>query len=78
MDNWLLSGDKSHEVDPNNELIQASKLIGWKGVKNALINGAKGAFSPVIDENWIKGYEKRLSDIFAEKGLENEIQTFRS
>ena len=71
MDNWLLSGDKSHEVDPNNELIQASKLIGWKGVKNALINGAKGVFSPVIDENWIKGYEKRLCDIFAKKGLEN-------
>ena len=67
MDNWLLSGDTSNEVEPNNELIIASNLIGWSGVKRALINGAKSTFSPIVDEIWMKNYEKTLDKVFKER-----------
>ena len=33
MDNWLLSGDLKHQPDPNQEILVASKLIGWKNLK---------------------------------------------
>ena len=67
MDNWLLSGDKLNEVEPNNELKIASKLIGWSGVKEALISGAKSAFSPIVDEIWIQNYVKTLDEVFEER-----------
>ena len=69
MDNWLLSGDLHHQPDPNQELLEASKLIGWSGVKKALISGARAAFSPVIDDNWIANYEKQLENVFCNYDL---------
>jgi len=67
MDNWLLSGDFDHQPDPNGELIEAAKLIGWLDVKKAMITGAKSAFSPIIDEAWIDQYSKKLDAVFSTK-----------
>lgn len=64
MDNWLLSGDLDHQPDPNGELVIASKLVGWKCVEKALLNGAKAAFSPQIDENWLQEYKSKLASLF--------------
>lgn len=67
MDNWLLSGDALRQPDPNTELLIASKLVGWKAVKKALMNGALSAFSPQLDSNWIDAFRKTLDRLFDEK-----------
>ena len=67
LDNWLLSGDFDHQPDPNGELIEAAKLIGWHNVKKAMISGAKAAFSPIIDQPWIDQYSKKLEALFSAK-----------
>ena len=54
LDNWLLSGDINHQPDPNQEIIKGAELIGWEKVKEALVFGAKAAFSPSVDKEWIK------------------------
>ena len=64
MDNWLLSGDLKHQPDPNKELIIGAKLLGWTSVKKSLINGAKAAFSPSIDDKWIHEYVVKLDQLF--------------
>jgi len=74
MDNWLLSGDLEHQPDPNQELIMGAKLLGWKSIRKALVCGAKAAFSPSIDDNWILDYTAQLAVIFDEfKKDENTV-----
>ena len=51
-----------------------AKLLGWKSIKKALVCGAKAAFSPSIDDNWILDYTAQLAVIFDEfKKDENKI-----
>ena len=66
MDNWLLSGDLNNQPDPNQELIIGAKLLGWKSIQKSLVNGAKAAFSPSIDDAWIDNYIAKLDDLFHE------------
>ena len=64
MDNWLLSGDKEYQPDPNLELIRGAEVIGWEKVKQSLISGAKAAFSPSVDQDWVENYVKQIERVF--------------
>ena len=65
MDNWFLSGDMEHQPGPNHELIRAFDLIGKDGIKKAMKNGARAAFSPVVDAAWINAYDQKIDSIFS-------------
>ena len=67
MDNWFLSGDMNYQPEPNYELMRAFELIGEVGTKEALKNGARAAFSPVVDEEWIATYVNQIDSIFLEE-----------
>lgn len=72
MDNWLLSGDTDHCPDPGMELVQLARITEtWNSVKTSLINGAKAAFSPKIDDNWIHDFVAKIDKIFREFEVPN-------
>ena len=69
--NILAKFNLTSEVQSNLVLVY-NYWFYFIGVRQALEYGAKAAFSPIIDEQWIKTYVKSLEEI-----MDNGMQQIR-